>query len=155
LDPLTIFGFVPARAKDRKDWLQRAQAVNHTFTFFEAPHRIRQTLTEASDIFGNRPIFVGREITKIHQEFLRGPTAEIIGQLTEPRGEFTVVVGPGESTGTTNTRVNDDDICQEFGRSTNKQGSTRRQIVIDLAKKYGRSPREVYGIIERLKNSGV
>lgn len=155
LDPLTIFGFVPARAKDRKAWLQGAQAVNHTFTFFEAPHRVRQTLTEASDIFGNRPILVGREITKVHQQFLRGTMAEILGRLTELRGEFTVVVGPGQAPDNPSVRANDGDIYREFGRLTNKLGSTRRQVVIDLAKKYGRSPREVYGIIERLKHSGV
>src|SRR5687768_3952812 len=55
LDPLTIFGFAPARAKDRKRWMARLQTVNETLTFFETPHRIQQTLSEIPHYFGGRP----------------------------------------------------------------------------------------------------
>ncbi|MBF8301162.1 MAG: tetrapyrrole methylase family protein, partial [Acidobacteria bacterium] len=92
--PLTIFGFVPSRAKDRKAWMLRAQAVEQTFTFFETPHRILQTLSEISLCFGERPIFIAREMTKRHQQFIHGTEATIIGQLTSAKGEFTLVVGP-------------------------------------------------------------
>ena len=92
LEPMTILGFPPSRAKDRSLWLQQASEVKNTFTFFEAPHRIRQTLLAAQPYLVNRPIMVGRELTKRHQEFIRGDIARIIGQLPEPRGEFTVVV---------------------------------------------------------------
>ena len=71
LDPFTIFGFVPALAKDRKLWVLRAQAVNETFTFFETPHRVLQTLSEVSVYFGDRPILVAREMTKRHQQLIR------------------------------------------------------------------------------------
>ena len=72
LDPLTIFGFAPGRAKDRRAWLEGVLELDHTFTFFEAPHRIRQTLQDLGGILVNRQIVVWRELTKVHQQHIRG-----------------------------------------------------------------------------------
>jgi 16S rRNA (cytidine1402-2'-O)-methyltransferase len=155
MEPITIFGFAPARAKDRKAWLERLHSVPHAFTFFETPHRIRQTLNDAGEIFGGRPIVVCRELTKLHQEIIRGTTTEIIGQLTNVVGEFTVVVAPGGRPGAGVIVVNDQDIWAEFGRSTEYMGLGRREAVVAVAHKYGRSPKEIYAIIERMKGSGA
>ncbi|MEQ1575230.1 MAG: 16S rRNA (cytidine(1402)-2'-O)-methyltransferase, partial [Vicinamibacterales bacterium] len=94
LDSLTVLGFPPARAAERKKWMEALAILPHTVSFFEAPHRIRATLSEAALILGNRQIMVGRELTKIHQELLRGPAGAVLEALTSARGEFTVVVGP-------------------------------------------------------------
>ena len=155
LDPLTMFGFIPARAKDRKAWLERAREIPHTFTFFEAPHRIRQTLSEVAMHLGVRPITVGRELTKRYQEFLRGHAAELIGHLTDPVGEFTVVVGPRPEVDTPKYKASDQDIYTEFGRSTDLNLGARRRAITALAHKHGRSTNEVYAIIERMKASGT
>jgi 16S rRNA (cytidine1402-2'-O)-methyltransferase len=152
LDPLTILGFAPTRAKDRTDWMLRAQSILHTFTFFEAPHRIRQTLSELSQYLGTRQIAVGRELTKLHQEIIRADAATVIGQLTDLKGEFTVVVGPG-AVRSDYIMASDLDIYHEFGRSTKLPGGTRRQAVARIARKYRRSTKEVYAIIERVKSS--
>lgn len=154
LQPLTVFGFAPSRSKDRKKWLHEVVQVKHTFTFFEAPHRIRATLLEASSLFGNRPIVVGRELTKLHQEFIRGTIQSVIGQLPEPRGEFTVVVGPVEEPEAALPAATDEEIVHEFGRTTQNGHRTRREAVAAVARKYGRSSRDVYAIIERSKKSG-
>lgn len=154
-EPVTVFGFAPARAKDRKLWLEHLAAVPHTLTFFEAPHRIRQTLGEATDVFGERPISIGRELTKVHQEFLRGTAADVIGQLTKPVGEFTVVVGPAPQPVVPNVVVSDQELWAEFGRTTASHGVTRRAAIAQLAQKHGRSTKDVYRIIERMKNSGA
>jgi 16S rRNA (cytidine1402-2'-O)-methyltransferase len=153
LDPLTIFGFVPARAKDRKAWMSRLQAVNETLTFFETPHRIQQTLTEIPHYFGNRPIMVARELTKRHQELIRFENAAIIGRMPESKGEFTLVVGPRTTTETAPAVGSDQLIYKDFCRLTSGPEMGRRAIVSALAKKYGRSAKEVYGIVERLKTS--
>ncbi len=94
LVPLTIFGFAPARAKDRKSWLENISAIQNSLTFFETPHRIGRTMAELGAILGNRPIMVGRELTKAHQEFIRGTAEELSNAFANPRGEYTVVVGP-------------------------------------------------------------
>jgi 16S rRNA (cytidine1402-2'-O)-methyltransferase len=152
MDPLTVFGFPPVRAKDRKSWLERLHATPSTLTFFEAPHRIRQTLTEAATIFGDRPIVVGRELTKLHQEFIRGAADRIVGQLTDPVGEFTIVVGPSAAMAASLTRSNDRDIARELGLLIVSEGRTRRAAIAELAHKYGRSTNNVYAILERMKD---
>ncbi len=154
-DPMTVFGFAPARAKDRKRWLERLQSVPHTFTFFDTPHRVRQTLTEAAHIFVERPIMVGRELTKVHQELIRGTAAEVASRLTAPVGEFTIVVGPVGDPRQLNNLVNDRDIYAEFCRSTTNVAGGRRGAIVGLARKHGRSPNEIYAIIERMKDPGV
>jgi 16S rRNA (cytidine1402-2'-O)-methyltransferase len=97
---------------------------------------------------------VARELTKIHQEFLRGTTASIIGQLPDPRGEFTVIIGPKTADESLPLAPSDAEVVAEFWHSTEIAGSTRRAAVSALARKYGRTSREVYGLIEQAKKSG-
>jgi 16S rRNA (cytidine1402-2'-O)-methyltransferase len=152
LEPLTILGFPPTKAKDRSGWFLSASSLSGTICFFEAPHRITRTLTESSEYFGNRPIVVGRELTKIHQEFLRGTAQEVASRLTTPRGEFTVVVGPGETVSTMEVPpVSDEQLAVEFGQDTETAGLRRREAVARLARRYGRPVRDVYAAIERGK----
>ena len=155
MDPLTIFGFVPTKTKERKAWLEQLKGIRHTFTFFEAPHRVRQTLAELGDKLGERQIVVAREISKVHQQFVRADAASMLGRITEFRGEFTVVVGPGTESGEAINMGSDLDIFTEFCHMPKRNPGSRRQVVTELARKHGRSPREVYAIIERLKNSGI
>jgi 16S rRNA (cytidine1402-2'-O)-methyltransferase len=155
MDPLTIFGFVPTKAKDRKAWLSQIKGIRHTFTFFEAPHRIRQTLSELGLQLGKRQIVVAREISKVHQQFLRADAASMLGRITESRGEFTIVVGTGDESVARIDMATDLDIFDEFSHMPQSYPGSRRQVVAELARKHGRSPREVYAIIERLKSSGI
>ena len=76
LEPLTFCGFVPARAKDRTTWLDRLQAVHSTLVFFETPHRMQSTLVDLPQYFGNRPICVAREVTKLHQQIVVGDASD-------------------------------------------------------------------------------
>jgi 16S rRNA (cytidine1402-2'-O)-methyltransferase len=155
MDPLTIFGFVPTKTKDRKAWLEQIKGVRHTFTFFEAPHRIRQTLAELGRQLGERQILVAREISKVHQQFLRADAVSILGRTTEPRGEFTVVVGPTTEGDAAINLGSDLEIFDEFSHMPQSGPASRRQVIAELARKHGRSSREVYAIIEKLKSSGT
>src|SRR5262245_37840711 len=94
LASLTIRGFVPHRSKDRKEWLRRVGEVSGTVTFFESPVRIQATLEEVATYLGNRQICVARELSKVHQEFVRGDAKTVLESLGTVKGEFTVVVGP-------------------------------------------------------------
>ena len=153
LDPLTIFGFVPARAKDRKTWWARLQNVDETLTFFETPHRIEQTLAEMPTYFGDRPILIARELTKRHQQLLRFPDVAVIGRKPELKGEFTVVIGPRGVADSALLGASESLIYKEFCRMTVEQGAARRPAISALAHKYGRSAKNVYAIVERLKKS--
>lgn len=154
LIPLTILGFPPSRSKDRKAWIASTSEIRTTMTFFEAPHRIAETLREGAPIWGDRPIMVGRELTKMHQEFLRGTAIEISKRLeTTAKGEFTVVVGPMTNF-TTLVNVSDDDIAAEFERQTKIGAATRRAALSATARCFGVSAKDVYSAVERTKKHG-
>jgi 16S rRNA (cytidine1402-2'-O)-methyltransferase len=152
--PLTIFGFAPPRAKDRTAWLVSISAIEHTMSFFESPIRIGATLDAMATVFGERPICVARELTKAHQELLRGPAQVIREQLTTLRGEFTVVVGPRPRAALEPVAVSDAELLAELGRITERGENTRRMAVATLARTYNRSARDVYAAIERAKLAG-
>jgi 16S rRNA (cytidine1402-2'-O)-methyltransferase len=152
LIPLTILGFAPSRSKDRIDWLRTVSAIANTVTFFETPHRIVQTLTHAASILGERQIVLARELTKAHQEWIRGTANELLSRLREPRGEFTVVVGPINPSPPSSVETDDSTIIAEFCRSTEIPGTSRRAAISAIAKRHRRPAREVYRIVERARN---
>jgi 16S rRNA (cytidine1402-2'-O)-methyltransferase len=153
--PFTVFGFAPSRAKARLEWLEAVAQTHHTFSFFEAPHRIQQTLGEAQQLFGERPIVAARELTKVHQEFLRGTASQLAKRISEPRGEFTVIVGQACKQHESNDiQLTDAEVADEFWRITNNGVCSRRDVIKQLAKKSGRSAKDVYSVIERTKTIG-
>lgn len=122
-------------------------------TFFEAPHRITNTLLTVASILGDRPICIARELTKVHQQFLRGTASEIATQLqSTPKGEFTVVIGPLTKIYGPSTQRSDEAIAVEFGLITESGGMTRREAVTATAKRLGLPSRDVYAAIERVKH---
>ena len=156
LNPLTILGFAPSRAKDRNAWLQGVGGIDNTFTFFEAPHRVTETLTKAAMLWGDRPIMVARELTKLHQEFIRGASASsAMGRMTNIKGELTIVVGPAPLAKVTQSPATDDEIVTEFGRTTQIGEISRRQAISIVARRHGRSARDLYALIELAKKYGM
>src|SRR5467141_991071 len=91
-------GFLPPRAGARRKALDALKAESRTLIFYEAPHRVVETLADATEILGPRPAVIAREVTKIHEEFLRGPLAELLESARKraPRGEITLLIGPGD-----------------------------------------------------------
>lgn len=89
-------GFLPARGGERRRALERLRIEDRTIIFYEAPHRIEETLADACEILGDRPACLAREVTKLHEEFRRGSLAEISASLTDKpaRGEITLLIGP-------------------------------------------------------------
>jgi 16S rRNA (cytidine1402-2'-O)-methyltransferase len=154
LVPVTILGFPPVKANARATWFDQVANLPHTVVFFEAPHRIREVLTQASRQLGERPIVVARELTKVHQEFLRGTAESLAETVKQPRGEFTVVIGPSLIEQKPARPLAPSDLAAEFGRLTEHLGYQRRAAISDLARRYGRTSREIYSMLETAKVSG-
>jgi len=153
-DAFVFVGFPPARAKARATWLGALRAETRTVVFFEAPHRIVATLNDALRVVGDRQVAVGRELTKLHEELVRGPISDVLGRLTELRGEFTIVMAgqqPVEPYADV-ASVNETDIYAEFCRLT-EAGRRRRDAVSSVASKHGLRSRDAYAVIERVRNS--
>ena len=91
-------GFLPAKAAARRSVLAELAAVPATLVVYEAPHRLAEALADAAEVLGPRPAAVCRELTKTHEEVLRGPLAELAAWAEEGpvRGEITVVLGGAE-----------------------------------------------------------
>jgi len=95
-DEFLFLGFLPARSGERQRALERLRIEEHTLIFYEAPHRIADTIADAAAILGDRPACLAREVTKLHEEFRRGKLTEIFQSLQEhpAKGEITLVIGP-------------------------------------------------------------
>jgi len=89
----TYLGFLPRRPGPRRRVLQSLSEENRTVVAFESPHRLIASLQDILAIFGDRPISVCREMTKLYEEIFRGTVAGAIAQFPRPRGEFTIVLG--------------------------------------------------------------
>jgi 16S rRNA (cytidine1402-2'-O)-methyltransferase len=111
-------------------------------------------MREIGAILGDRPIVVGRELTKAHQEFIRGTALELAGAFAAPRGEYTVVIGPSRPTEDATPPPSDHEVVSEFCYSTEVAGMKRREAINAIARKYRMPARTVYQIVEKLKNMG-
>ena len=147
----TFLGFPPTKAKDRNLWFERLMSVGGTVVFFEAPHRIAATLDDLRRVAGDCTVSVSRELTKAHEETVRGHISVISQLFNAPIGEFTVVVDVPEQP----VRVEADvDLVAEFGEMTALSGVTKRKAVGALARRHGMAPNRVYELIEAAKKSG-
>lgn len=99
--PFTFAGFPPPKSGKRRTFYKGWAALGHTLVFFESPHRLLPSLEDALAELGDRPVAVARELTKLHEEVLRGPLSEVLEELRgRPalKGEFVVVVGTPTAT---------------------------------------------------------
>ena len=149
-DQILFVGFPPSRSNDRKRWLTSLKDEPRLIVFFEAPHRVVASLTDVLEIFGDRLAAVGRELTKVHEELAVRPISEHLQSFTSPRGEFTIVVAPGEPIPEPPLDVPETSVLlREFGEMTNSSAGSRREAVKLLARKYRVGTREMYQLLEK------
>ena len=144
-DPHFLFyGFLPAKSRQREDALREVGGLPYALVFYEAPHRIGAMLEDLREAFGEREVVVARELTKLHEELVRGTVAEVAAKLTSERhrGEFVVVVE-----GATDRGANSDaDAIPARDRvaALEAEGLSRMDAVKRVAKEQGVPKREVY-----------
>lgn len=149
-----FLGFPPIRSKDRKAWFERARTLGGVIVFYEAPHRIRRTLVDFHTAIGDCRVAVARELTKTHEEFVRGPISTILNEGLTERGEFTVVADIGHTTNhSLSQRPSAETIVAEFGHLTDSGQFSPRGAARALAERYQMRPNEVYELVgeKRLK----
>jgi 16S rRNA (cytidine1402-2'-O)-methyltransferase len=140
-DRFVFEGFLPAKKKLRRERLQTLRDETRTLIFYEAPHRLKDTLDDIHELLGNREAVLAREVTKIHEEFLRGPVSALVREIGsgEVRGEVTLIISgsAGES------RVNEDLLKAEI-RELKGQGWRVKEIAEVLGEKFGYSKKDIY-----------
>ena len=149
----TFLGFPPIRSKDRKQWFSELTetAKRRLVVFFEAPHKLRRTLEELGNLV-NRPIIVGRELTKLHEEFVTGTPAQLLVRFESPQGEFTVMIPPVDPALEPVIEVTDEQVVKLFGQITeSKTTGSKRETARETGERLGLTAKQVYDIIERNK----
>jgi 16S rRNA (cytidine1402-2'-O)-methyltransferase len=140
-DRFVFEGFLPQRQKQRQARLQGLRDEARTMVFYEAPHRLKDSLLDMAEILGNREMVLGREVTKLHEEFVRGRAHEVIETITQDsiRGEFVIVIAGASS----DARVSEDLLGAEIDKL--KAGGMRiKEIAEVLGEKFAVAKREVY-----------
>ena len=96
VEEFLFVGFLPSRTGARRKKLDELRSEPRAIVLYEAPHRLADTLADAAEILGGRHAVIAREVTKIHEEFLRGSLGELrdAARQREPRGEITLLIGP-------------------------------------------------------------
>ena len=153
--PFTFAGFPPNRSKARKEWISRLAVEPRPIVIFESPHRVKAALIDMAATLGNRKIALCREMTKAHEEFVNGYIKDVIEQLAEPRGEYTIVIAPSEenlgaSAGAVSSETSDR-MWNYFCKLTDKIGCDRRLAIRILADRYGMPRSAIYSVINERK----
>ena len=149
-DRFAFEGFLPAKKQERRARLQELKNDARTLVFYEAPHRLNESLQDMQQIMGEREIVVGRELSKVHEEFLRGTVSEVVARFAdrEVKGEITIVVR-GSTDG---CQVSEAEVKAEI-RRLGAAGMGVKEISQLLGERYQLSKREVYQIVLKLKSS--
>jgi 16S rRNA (cytidine1402-2'-O)-methyltransferase len=140
-DTFRFVGFLPAKSGARRKALEALRADTSTVIAYESPHRILESLADINQVLGERQIVLARELTKIHEEFLRGTADSIRTELDTrgtPKGEITLVIGRGSEV----TEVQD--VKAEVERLIEELSLDRMEAIKLVAKRLGLPKQEVY-----------
>ena len=137
-----FLGFLPLHKKLRKEKLVEIEKSNKTVILYEAPHKLKATLEDLEPILGNRQVVLAREITKIHEEYIRGTIEELLDKIEGLKGEMILVIEKGE--------IKSEDILfkdlslEEHYQIYEKQGLEKKEIIKKIAKDRKVNKNEIY-----------
>jgi 16S rRNA (cytidine1402-2'-O)-methyltransferase len=142
-DTFLYLGYLPRRSAQRKRLLEQVAQADHTLIFLEAPHRLLESLDDLQAVLGDRPMAAARELTKLHEEFVRGSIGQVKAHFEKnaPRGEFVLVVGGLPASAADRW---DEGQLGEAIRAGLRAGESPSQLASRLAGESGWKRREVY-----------
>jgi 16S rRNA (cytidine1402-2'-O)-methyltransferase len=143
-DRFVFEGFLPAKRRERREKLQGVAHEPRTLVFYEAPHRLRDTLADMLEILGDREAVFGREVTKAYEEFVRGSLREAIAAVErkEPRGEITLAVaGFAGETSSIDAKI-EDEVANLL-----KRGLRVKEIAEILGEKFDYPKKDIYRMV--------
>lgn len=153
-DSFSFEGFLPAKRGQRRAILEEIRNSPQTQIFYEAPHRVKETLQDVVEVLGpDRHLVLAREITKIHEEFLRGSAHEVLEQLKERpeiRGEITLLIGKADEKQSAE-KVETQTLRHRLEQIMSNEKLDEKAALKKLAKQMGISKSEAYRELQRSK----
>jgi len=153
-DSFRFSGFLPAKRGQRRQVLESVQESTRTQVFYEAPHRVKEALEDIVEILGGgRPVVIAREVTKIHEEFLRGPAEQVLETLkarADIKGEITLLLGKMEAT-EQKALPSRTSIRERVERIIAEEKLDEKAALKRVAKEMGISKSEAYRELQRSK----
>lgn len=139
----SFYGFLPLNKKNREDKLNQIKKEMKTIILYEAPHKIKNTLNDLEKYLEDREIVLARELTKIHEEYIRGTIREVKDKLDNPKGEFVIIIDGNKN------EYNEEEFLQnlsieEHYKYYENQGMDKKEIIKKIAKDRNVSKNEVY-----------
>jgi 16S rRNA (cytidine1402-2'-O)-methyltransferase len=147
-DSFLYLGYLPRKSSERRAFLEPIAKLPYTLLFLESPHRVLDSLNDLQANLGDRPMAAARELTKLHEEIVRGPISQVRAhfEANPPRGEFTLVVGGAAAV--EETRWPEERLLAAL-RERLAHGEPASQIAADVARQSGWGKKQVYEIIHR------
>ncbi|MDX1980738.1 MAG: 16S rRNA (cytidine(1402)-2'-O)-methyltransferase [Bryobacteraceae bacterium] len=151
-DAVWFGGFLPAKSGQRRKALEAVRDLEATLVFYEAPHRILELLADIEEVLGGRRVVAARELTKVHEEFVRGRVSQVRAALAARdtvRGEFTVLVAKSDGPAAGPAGPAEDAVA-----ALERAGIDRMDAIKQVARERGLPKREVYRLVELRNRSG-
>lgn len=140
-----FIGFLSAEKKERKEKLKELEYETKTLIFYEAPHKLKTMLESVLEVLGDRRIVLAKELTKIHETFIRGNVSEIIENIESIKGEFVILVEGSEISKKEIEQKNLGELSlEEHYEMYEKQGLEKKDIIKRIAKDRGTNKNDIY-----------
>ena len=141
----SFVGFLSSNKKEKKDKLEELKYETKTLIFYEAPHKLKNTLEMMLEVFRDRNIVLARELTKLHEEFIRGKISTVLEQIVDIKGEFVILV-EGNSISKQQKQILDLNSLslEEHYKYYEKDGLDKKDIIKKIAKDRNVSKKEIY-----------
>lgn len=149
-DAFVYLGYLPRKSTERRALLEQARGLPYTLLFFETPHRLCDSLADMLSVLGDREITAARELTKVHEQFVRGAISQVAAHFAAnaPRGEFVLVVrGRGEETA---PKWDEARVLGSIHIAL-KSGKKAKEAAAEVAALSGWHKKDVYALVSRVK----
>lgn len=139
-----FLGFLPLNKKSRKEKLEEIKNANKTIILYEAPHKLKSTLNDLSLILEDRSVVLARELTKIHEEYIRGTVKELIEKTDNLKGEMILIIEKNNKDNKEELNSLNNLTLEEHYNFYEKNGLNKKEIIKKIAKDRNVSKNEIY-----------
>lgn len=142
-DEFVFAGFLPVNQTEKKNKLEELKKEPRTLIFYEAPHKLINTLQKLLEIFGNRKVVLAKEITKIHEEYYRTDLKTFLEKTIEPKGEYVILLEGNKDIEKENLILNELSLESHY-EYYEKKGYNKKEIIKKIASDRGKNKNEIY-----------